>query len=173
MEEFYETQGGTTDSPGTVRLWRFTPLAKDDDGRWLGGPIWSEVIVRAETSGQAIQLASDWETETLRRELAVDIPKSVLMDRGSALADPALYQIEELRDPEPHGGLGVIGHGEPRAPIEDPTLQSKNADRDNEDELIGIRAYQIWVAEGEPEGREEEHWRRACEELAAGHPVRK
>jgi hypothetical protein len=173
MEEFYDTQGGTTDIPGTVRLWLFTPIASDDDSRWLGGPIWSEVTVRAVNSGQAVQVASNWETEMLRHERGAESPGGRLMDHRSALADPGLYQIEEIDDPEPNGGLGVVSHGDQRAPIEDPTLQTKAADRDNEDELIGIRAYQIWVAEGEPEGCDEEHWRRAREELMAGHPVRK
>ncbi len=173
MDEIFETQGGMTDVAARPRLWRFAPMASDDDARWLGGPIWSEVTVRAETSGQAVQLASEWENDMLRHELGVDMPHSVLMDRQSALADPTLYQVEEIHDPEPYGGLGVVSHGDQRAPIEDPTLQARNADRENEDDLISVRAYHIWVAEGEPEGRDEEHWRRAREELMAGHPVRR
>lgn len=169
MDEIFETQGGMTDLHLTPRLWRFTPAASDDDARWLGGPIWSEVTVRAETSGQAVQFASDWENEMLRDEFGAGIPHSVLIDRRSALGDPTLYHVEEIHDSEPHGGLGVVSHGDQRAPIEDPTLQTKNADRENEEELISIRAYQIWLAEGEPEGRDEEHWRRAREELMAGH----
>ena len=36
-----------------------------------------------------------------------------------------------------------------------------------DEETIRRRAYQIWVAEGRPEGRAAEHWDRACRELAA------
>lgn len=32
---------------------------------------------------------------------------------------------------------------------------------------IRQRAYEIWVEEGRPEGREAEHWARACHEVAA------
>ena len=32
-------------------------------------------------------------------------------------------------------------------------------------------AYAIWQAEGQPDGRHEEHWHRAVREIAAGKPV--
>ena len=32
---------------------------------------------------------------------------------------------------------------------------------------IRQRAYEIWVEEGRPEGREAEHWARACQEVEA------
>jgi hypothetical protein len=31
---------------------------------------------------------------------------------------------------------------------------------------IRERAYAIWLAEGQPEGRHEEHWHRAAQEIA-------
>ena len=40
-----------------------------------------------------------------------------------------------------------------------------NQPRDNE---IERRAYEIWERNGRPEGREEEHWRQAEQELAGG-----
>ncbi len=36
-----------------------------------------------------------------------------------------------------------------------------------DEETIRRRAYEIWVAESRPEGREAEHWERARRELAA------
>lgn len=33
------------------------------------------------------------------------------------------------------------------------------------EEQIRARAHEIWEEEGRPEGREEEHWRRAAQEL--------
>lgn len=35
------------------------------------------------------------------------------------------------------------------------------------EEAVRHRAYQIWETEGQPQGQEAEHWRRAEEELAA------
>lgn len=36
----------------------------------------------------------------------------------------------------------------------------------NKTERIALRAYQIWEAEGRPEHRADEHWRRAEQEVA-------
>jgi hypothetical protein len=38
---------------------------------------------------------------------------------------------------------------------------------ENRDERIRQRAYEIWEREGRPEGRHDEHWRRAAEEELA------
>ena len=35
----------------------------------------------------------------------------------------------------------------------------------NDNELIRLRAYEIWVREGQPEGRELEHWLQARREI--------
>jgi hypothetical protein len=35
------------------------------------------------------------------------------------------------------------------------------------EEKIQQRAYQIWEHEGHPEGKQDEHWTRACQEIAA------
>jgi len=37
----------------------------------------------------------------------------------------------------------------------------------NVEEKIQQRAYQIWEREGCPEGKQDEHWTRACQEIAA------
>lgn len=34
-----------------------------------------------------------------------------------------------------------------------------------DDDLIRLRAYSIWIEEGQPEGREREHWKRARREM--------
>ena len=34
-------------------------------------------------------------------------------------------------------------------------------------EQIATRAYAVWQAEGQPDGRHEEHWYRAAREIAA------
>ncbi|MGQ4273366.1 DUF2934 domain-containing protein [Terrihabitans sp. B22-R8] len=35
----------------------------------------------------------------------------------------------------------------------------------DKDELIRLRAYEIWIQEGQPEGREREHWLQARREI--------
>lgn len=37
-----------------------------------------------------------------------------------------------------------------------------------DEERVRRRAYEIWEREGRPEGRHEEHWRRAVTEIASG-----
>jgi hypothetical protein len=39
---------------------------------------------------------------------------------------------------------------------------------ENQTNAIRLRAYQIWEAEGRPEGKQSEHWRQAEEQLGAG-----
>jgi hypothetical protein len=34
-----------------------------------------------------------------------------------------------------------------------------------DEQTIQARAYSIWIEEGRPDGRDREHWLRACEEL--------
>jgi Protein of unknown function (DUF2934) len=38
----------------------------------------------------------------------------------------------------------------------------------NEEDRVRQRAHEIWEQEGRPEGRQEEHWRQAAAEIAAG-----
>ncbi|MDR6146632.1 hypothetical protein QE363_002425 [Sphingomonas sp. SORGH_AS870] len=42
---------------------------------------------------------------------------------------------------------------------------------DNRDEQLRERAYGIWQAEGEPHGRDREHWEMAERELAGADPA--
>ncbi len=43
----------------------------------------------------------------------------------------------------------------------------KSITKQNIQEEIGARAYLIWVEEGQPEGKSEEHWFRAEREILA------
>jgi hypothetical protein len=38
----------------------------------------------------------------------------------------------------------------------------------NDEEYVRLRAYQLWVQEGRPEGRDHIHWQRARRELEQG-----
>jgi hypothetical protein len=38
---------------------------------------------------------------------------------------------------------------------------------DSLEKKIQQRAYQIWERDGRPEGKQDEHWTRACQEIAA------
>ncbi|MGQ4273066.1 DUF2934 domain-containing protein [Terrihabitans sp. B22-R8] len=40
----------------------------------------------------------------------------------------------------------------------------------DKDELIRQRAYEIWVAQGQPEGQESEHWAQARREIESESP---
>jgi hypothetical protein len=37
--------------------------------------------------------------------------------------------------------------------------------RIDKEELIALRAYALWMAEGQPDGRSEDHWQRARREI--------
>jgi hypothetical protein len=38
---------------------------------------------------------------------------------------------------------------------------------ESKEERIRTRAYEIWCEEGQPEGRDEDNWLRACDEIEA------
>lgn len=44
-----------------MAIWRIYPVAPPHDSAWLDRPIWQEVIVRADTTGMARQVASKLE----------------------------------------------------------------------------------------------------------------
>lgn len=41
----------------------------------------------------------------------------------------------------------------------------------NENDAIARRAYEIWEAEGRPDGRDREHWEAAAQELGSPVPM--
>jgi hypothetical protein len=53
------------------------------------------------------------------------------------------------------------------ADLDAPHGQSKAPGIETQEQRIRERAYQIWCDEGKPEGRREEHWHRAREEIEA------
>jgi hypothetical protein len=81
---------------GNYRLWRLRPIADPDDPRWLNAPIWNEVVVAAETSGEARFLASQWEAAVVQHDPESDVAGGTAMDYPSALADPTLYELTEV-----------------------------------------------------------------------------
>ena len=93
------------------KLWRLAPATEVDDERWLGGPIWADVVVSAATSGQARYLASQWEAARLGHHPTENTAGNTAMAYHSALSDPVLYSLEEIEGAAPED-VGVIG--EPR-----------------------------------------------------------
>lgn len=74
-------------------IWEIKCSARPDDPRWLGQPIWSEVVVRAATAAQA-RLAA----ERMQRE-ETDVPRSVgneSLGFHSAFEDEKMYVVRPI-----------------------------------------------------------------------------
>jgi hypothetical protein len=100
-------------------VWMLIPSTHDTDPRWQGRPIFTEVLVRADTAGMARHLAA-------RFELGVDPDDTGRAvgngsePLGSALEDEKLYQMLTLDDAAlddaiRHGPPGVL-HAVPAPP---------------------------------------------------------
>lgn len=89
----------STSLVGPLRLWRLTPIAPTNDEKWLGGPVWNEVMVCAETSGEARFIASDWEASRSSHSPTENTAGNSAMSYQSALGDPALYVLQEVAGP--------------------------------------------------------------------------
>jgi hypothetical protein len=76
-----------------MTLWIFKPVAAPDESRWLDGPIWSRLAVRAPNAGAARFIASRWEDHMMRP--GGEVGPVAEMDYQSALSDPALYAVTE------------------------------------------------------------------------------
>lgn len=73
--------------------------------------------------------------------------------KGEPKSEMAAYERQQIR--RAVADLDAP-HGQPKVPgIE------------TQEQRIRERAYQIWCDEGKPEGRREEHWHRAREEIEA------
>jgi hypothetical protein len=85
----------------SMSLWRITPSAPPDDPRWLGGPEWQEIIVRAGTAAEARVIAA--QMEAARQDFRPDrnVAGAAAMDYQSPLADEGLYHVVELPDDGP------------------------------------------------------------------------
>lgn len=67
-------------------LWRIRPVAEPDDPRWLDHPIWSEVVVRADSAAQA------------RRAAAASESTEAEGDGRSGFDDEKLYWVRRVDD---------------------------------------------------------------------------
>ena len=92
-------------------LWRITPAAPLDDPRWLGGPVWREIVVRAGTAAEARVVAAGMEAAEQDFRPGESSAGGTAMGYQSALYDEALYHVAELPEgggPPPAGGRAEI-----------------------------------------------------------------
>ena len=89
-----------------MSLWRIVPVTDVDDARWLDHRRWEEVIVRADTAGLALSLAS--------RELAEDDGQvgNESVDLRSGIEDEKLYHAARI-DPQDAGLDAAASDGPP------------------------------------------------------------
>ncbi len=86
-------------------LWRITPAAEPDDPRWMTGPIFEEVIVRAPLASAARVAAAEMEARLFPYD---DIRNHAHLEASafpSAFFDEKLYHVE-----------AALGHAEPGGP---------------------------------------------------------
>lgn len=79
-----------------MRLWKITPSAPPDDPRWLGGPEWREIVVRAKTAAEARVVAARMEAAQQDFSPGRNTAGAGAMDYQSPLHDEALYHVTEL-----------------------------------------------------------------------------
>ena len=92
-----------------MALWQFEPVAEATDPRWLDHPRFERVVVRAETSAQAREVAA-CVIESADRKASVGNETSA---GSSALRDEKLYTVkaiapEMLSDSDPDGPAAVL-----------------------------------------------------------------
>ena len=97
-----------------MTLWIFKPVAAPDEPRWLAGPIWSRLTVRAPNAGTARFLASRWESRMMQP--GGEVGAVAEMDYQSALADPVLYEVTEADMPGNYGPDEVVEVAAPLRP---------------------------------------------------------
>lgn len=84
-------------------LWKIVPNATADDPRWLDFPRWQEVIVRADTAGEAVLNAAN-ELGRQRRQVGNESPTN-----ATGLEDEKLYTVHRLDvDDTPGDTAGVL-----------------------------------------------------------------
>lgn len=74
-----------------MKLWSFDRLCDLGDTRWLGRQAYDRFIVCADTPGEALQVAGDFE-----RSLAPPTVGNESSDGKSALCDEKLYRLRAL-----------------------------------------------------------------------------
>lgn len=94
-------------------LWRIENSAAPDDPRWLGQPIWSDVIVRATTASQARLAAERMQLEQTERPQPVGNETQAFR---SGFEDEKLYVVRPLAEDAAHDwsedGLDGVLHAE-------------------------------------------------------------
>lgn len=89
-----------------MKLWKIEPVADTDDPRWLDHHMWQEVVVRAETSGEALNLARVMDEMKMSDVATVGNESQALT---SGLGDEKLYRIKPLNAAEDGRGFSTEG----------------------------------------------------------------
>lgn len=76
-----------------MSLWKIEPVAQPDDPRWLSHRMWNEVIVRADSAGEALRLAVAMDK---REQADVDTVGNESQALTSGLSDEKLYAVKPL-----------------------------------------------------------------------------
>lgn len=72
-------------------VWRLTPIADVDDGRWQGSDIWSEVLVQADSAAGARIVAAELDTPEIPAATQPNTPFA-----RSRFADEKLYRVDRV-----------------------------------------------------------------------------
>lgn len=80
-------------------LFRLVPATHAHDPRWMGRPLYDEVVVRAPTAGEARRVAATLEAPDDTRAMA-DAVGNGSEPRTGALADEKLYRMEAVAEDE-------------------------------------------------------------------------
>jgi len=84
-----------TDHGELLNIYRLSPIADPDDGRWSNAPSSGDVIVAARTSGDARVVAAGCETDFMKRDA---LPaEDVTTVNASAFKSEKLYTVILLR----------------------------------------------------------------------------
>ncbi len=89
-----------------MHLWKIEPVAEADDPRWLDHRMWREVVVRAETAGEALNLARVMDEMKMRDVATVGNESQALT---SGIGDDKLYGIKRLNAAEDGRGFSTEG----------------------------------------------------------------
>ena len=98
-------------------LWRFVPVADENDSAWQDRRIWHGVVVRASSAAMARVLAENAEERRVRGAVGNETRA-----HGGGFSDPNLYWVERLsaEEAEHYGGHkgpeGVVAKGESTRP---------------------------------------------------------
>jgi hypothetical protein len=80
-------------------LWRIVPVAQPEDPRWQTGPVWDEVIARAETAAAARVAAAEMEARLYPYNPIRNHAEQQALHFQSSFYDEKLYHVEQVQDP--------------------------------------------------------------------------